>query len=86
MGPPLRFGLLFPKPKEVGVDFPLRLRFRLSGHYEFLGWNFAKLMCLWLMMWLRVVSLSNGHLDARCERARHKQQRSTILAEDAKVV
>lgn len=88
MAPPLRFGLLFPLfsgQKELGEDFPVCIRLPLPGRHEFLCRRFAKLICLQLMMRLGVVSLSNGHVDARCRRERNKPHYSTLSAEDATV-
>lgn len=56
--------LLFPEQNELCVDFSRCLRLWLPGRYEFLGGRFAKLICLWLMVQLRVASLNNGYVDA----------------------
>lgn len=80
---PLCSGVLLAEPKDLVVDFPLQLGLWLPRRFELLGARFLELICLWLMIWLHVVSLNIGGVNPQCEPAKHKRQRSTLWEEDA---
>lgn len=56
---PLPFGILFPEQGNLDVDFLLRLGLQLAERYELLLGRFVKATCLWIMVQLRVASLTD---------------------------